>query len=83
MELVLDRKLQEKRIFPAIDVAKSGTRRDDLLLTPLEAEAVEAMHKEFSGNRAEDTIEEVLRLFVRTKNNDEFLDLIKRSLLRK
>ena len=83
MELVLDRKLQEKRIFPAIDIAKSGTRRDDLLLTPLELEAVEAMHKEFSGNRAEDTIEEVLKLFVRTKDNNEFLDLVKRSLLKK
>lgn len=83
MELVLDRKLSEKRIFPAIDIAKSGTRRDDLLLTPLEREAVYAMHKEFSGNRAEESIEEVLKLFVRTKNNKEFLDLIKRSLLRK
>ncbi|MDE6434883.1 MAG: transcription termination factor Rho [Lachnospiraceae bacterium] len=83
MELVLNRKLQEKRIFPAIDIVKSGTRRDDLLLTPLELEAVEAMHKEFSGNRAEDTIEEVLKLFVRTKDNREFLDLVKRSLLRK
>lgn len=83
MELVLNRKLQEKRIFPAIDIAKSGTRRDDLLLTPLELEAVEAMHKEFSGNRAEDSVEEVLKLFVRTKDNKEFLDLVKRSLLRK
>lgn len=83
MELVLDRKLSEKRIFPAIDVAKSGTRRDDLLLDPLEQEAVYAMHKEFSGNRAEESIEEVLKLFLRTRNNKEFLDLIKRSLLRK
>ncbi len=83
MELVLDRKLSEKRIFPAIDITKSGTRRDDLLLTPLEQEAVEAMHKEFSGNRAEESIEEVLKLFLRTHNNKEFLDLIKRSLLRK
>ena len=83
MELVLDRKLSEKRIFPAIDIAKSGTRRDDLLLTTLEREAVDAMHKEFSSNRAEETIEEVLKLFVRTKNNKEFLELVKRSLLRK
>lgn len=83
MELVLDRKLSEKRIFPAIDIAKSGTRRDDLLLTPLEQEAVYAMHKEFSGSHGEDSIEEVLKLFLRTKNNTEFLDLIKRSLLRK
>ncbi|MDD6072268.1 MAG: transcription termination factor Rho, partial [Clostridiales bacterium] len=83
MELVLNRKLQEKRIFPAIDIAKSGTRRDDLLLTPLELEVVEAMHKEFSGNRAEDTIEEVLKLFVRTKDNNEFLELVKKSLLKR
>lgn len=83
MELVLDRKLSEKRIFPAIDIAKSGTRRDDLLLTPLEQEAVNTMHKEFSGIRSEEAIEEVLKLFVRTKNNKEFLDLVKRSLLRR
>lgn len=83
MELVLDRKLQEKRIFPAIDVAKSGTRRDDLLLTPLEREVVEILHKEFSSNRAEESVEEVLRLFVRTKNNEEFLHMMKRSKLRR
>lgn len=83
MELVLNRKLSEKRIFPAIDIAKSGTRRDDLLLSSLEQEAVYAMHKEFSGNRGEDAIEEVLKLFLRTKDNKEFLELIKRSLLRK
>lgn len=83
MELVLDRRLSEKRIFPAIDITKSGTRRDDLLLDTLELDAVEAMHREFSGNRAEDTVEEILRLFLRTKNNREFLDLVKRSLLRK
>ncbi len=79
MELVLNRKLQEKRIFPAIDVAKSGTRRDDLLLTPLEREVVEWMHKDFAGNRAEESIEEVLRMFVRTKDNAEFLNMMKRS----
>lgn len=83
MELVLDRKLSEKRIFPAIDVAKSGTRRDDLLLSPLEQEVVSALHREFSGNRADETIEEVLRLFIRTKDNKEFIEMSKRSLLRK
>ncbi len=83
MELVLDRKLSEKRIFPAIDIAKSGTRRDDLLLTKLEQEAVYAMHKELSGSRSDEAIEEILKLFIRTKNNGEFLDLIKRSLLRR
>ncbi len=80
MELVLDRKLQEKRIFPAIDVAKSGTRRDDLLLTPLEKEVVELLHKDFAGNGAEESIEEVLRMFVRTKSNTEFLNMMKRSV---
>ena len=83
MELVLDRKLQEKRIFPAIDIAKSGTRRDDLLLTPVEKEVVDAMAKEISGNKPEEAISEVLKLFVKTKDNKEFIDLIKRSLLRK
>ncbi len=83
MELVLDRKLQEKRIFPAIDIAKSGTRRDDLLLTPVEKEVVDAMAKEIAGNKPEEAISEVLRLFVKTKDNKEFIDLIKRSLLRK
>lgn len=83
MELVLDRKLSEKRIFPAIDIAKSGTRRDDLLLTPEEQEAVAGIHKGLSGAKAEEMIEEVLKLFVRTKNNREFVDYVKKSLLRR
>lgn len=83
MELVLDRKLQEKRIFPAIDISKSGTRRDDLLLTPAEKEVVDAMAKEIAGNKPEEAISEVLKLFVKTKDNHEFIDLVKRSLLRK
>lgn len=82
MELVLDRKLSEKRIFPAIDIPKSGTRRDDLLLTKEEQEVVYAMHKEMSGNRADDTLDEVLKLFVKTKNNQEFIQLVKKSLIR-
>ncbi|MBR1598632.1 MAG: transcription termination factor Rho [Lachnospiraceae bacterium] len=83
MELVLDRKLSERRIFPAIDIAKSGTRRDDLLLTPVEKEAVNAMAREMSSSRGEERMEEILKLFLRTKDNREFLDLIKRSLLRR
>lgn len=83
MELVLDRKLQEKRIFPAIDISKSGTRRDDLLLTAAEKEVVDAMAKEIAGNKPEEAISEVLKLFVKTKDNQEFIDLVKRSLLRK
>ena len=83
MELVLDRKLAEKRIFPAIDIAKSSTRRDDLLLSPEEQEVVYALHKILSGNKAEDMLEDVLKLFVRTKNNKEVIYYVKKSLLRK
>ena len=83
MELVLDRKLSEKRIFPAIDIAKSGTRRDDLLLNPDEQEAVNGIHKLLSGAKAEEMTEEILKLFVRTKNNDEFVEYVKKNLLRR
>lgn len=83
MELVLDRKLSEKRIFPAIDIAKSGTRRDDLLLTKEEQEVVTAIHKELSGNKSEDVLEDVRKLFLRTRNNKEFIHYIQQSLLRK
>lgn len=83
MELVLDRRLSEKRIFPAIDIAKSGTRRDDLLLTKEEQEVVAAIHRELTGNKAEDVLEDVRKLFVRTKNNTEFIHYVKQSLFRK
>lgn len=82
MELVLDRKLSEKRIFPAIDIAKSGTRRDDLLLDPEEMEVVNGIHKALSGSKADEMIEEVLKLFVRTKDNAEFIQYVKKTLLR-
>ena len=80
MELVLDRKLSEKRIFPAIDIAKSGTRRDDLLLTPQEQEAVNMIHKALAGVKADEMTEEILKLFVRTKNNTEFVEMVKKIL---
>lgn len=83
MELVLDRKLSEKRIFPAIDIPKSGTRRDDLLLTPVEKDTVDALRREMSGNRSDETLDEMLRLFVKTKNNTEFIQIVKKSLLRR
>ena len=83
MELVLDRKLSEKRIFPAIDIAKSGTRRDDLLLDKEEQEVVTAIHKELMGSKSEDILEDVRKLFVRTRNNKEFIHYVKQSLLRK
>ncbi len=83
MELVLDRKLSEKRIFPAIDITKSGTRRDDLLLSKEEQDAMYLIRREIGGSKGEEAIEEVLKLFVRTKNNQEFLDLVQKSLGRR
>ena len=69
MELVLDRKLQERRVFPAIDIAKSGTRREDLLLTPDEQEAVYNMRKALNGMKSEEAVENILNMFDRTRNN--------------
>lgn len=80
MELVLDRRLQEKRIFPAIDILKSGTRREDLLLDPDEMEAVYTIRKATSGMRADEAVERVLDLFVKTKNNADFTQMIKKVL---
>ena len=77
MELILDRKLQEKRVFPAIDIAKSGTRRDDLLLRPEEQEAAYIIHKATGGLKAEEATEKILDLFVRTRTNNEFIEKIR------
>lgn len=81
MELVLDRKLSEKRIFPAINIQRSGTRRDDLLLTKEEQEVVFALHRELSGTRTDENMEQILTFFKKTKNNQEFIELMQRSLL--
>lgn len=81
MELVLDRKLQEKRVFPAIDIVKSGTRREDLLLSSQEQEAVYHMRKALNGMKTDDAIEQILNMFARTKNNSEFVQMIKRQKL--
>lgn len=78
MELVLDRKLSEKRIFPAIDIVKSGTRREDLLLTKEEQEAVYIIRRSTNGMRADEAVEKILDLFVKTRNNSEFVDMIKK-----
>lgn len=83
MELVLDRKLSEKRIFPAVDIQKSGTRRDDLLLSKEEQEVVYAIHKEIAGNRSEESLEQVIDFFLRTKNNKEFIQIMQKSLVRR
>ncbi len=76
MELVLDRKLSEKRVFPAINVAKSGTRRDDLLLNKDEKQAVDIIHKALSGLKADEAAERVLDLFSKTRNNNEFVQIV-------
>ena len=79
MEVVLDRSLSEKRIFPAIDLARSSTRRDDLLLDAREAEAALLMHRALSGMKSEDAVERIIDLFVRTRNNNEFIEVIKKT----
>lgn len=79
MELVLDRKLQERRVFPAIDIAKSGTRREDLLLTPDEQEAVYNMRKALNGMKSEEAVENILNMFDRTRNNGELIQILKKQ----
>ena len=81
MELVLDRKLSERRIFPAIDLLKSGTRRDDLLLSQEEYEAVGIMRKALNGMKPEEASEKILDMFMRTKNNREFVMMAKKVRL--
>ena len=81
MELVLDRKLSEKRMFPAVDIAKSGTRREDLLLTPQEQESVDTMRRALNGMRAEEAVDNILNMFTRTRNNEELMQLVKKTKL--
>ncbi|MBE5885190.1 MAG: transcription termination factor Rho [Lachnospiraceae bacterium] len=78
MEMVLDRKLSEKRVFPAIDIPKSGTRREDLLLNQGELEAINSMRKAFNGMKPEDAVDKVIDLFSKTKNNPEFVEMMKK-----
>ncbi len=79
MEMVLNRKLQEKRVFPAIDIAKSSTRREDLLLSVEEQEAVYNMRKALNGMKSEEAVEQVLNMFARTKNNKEFVQIARKQ----
>jgi transcription termination factor Rho len=81
MELILDRKLSEKRVFPAIDIVKSGTRREDLLLDETEQEAVDIMRKAINSMKADEAVERIIDLFAKTKNNDEFCNMIKKTKL--
>lgn len=79
MELVLDRRLSEKRVFPALDIPKSGTRRDDLLLDADEQEAAYIMRKALNGMKSDEAVENILNLFVRTRNNKEFTSVVRRQ----
>ena len=81
MELVLDRRLSEKRIFPAIDILKSGTRRDDLLLNRQEAEAVDIVRKVTNSLKPDEAVERILDLFSKTRNNYEFCEMVKKIRL--
>lgn len=79
MEMVLDRKLSEKRIFPAIDLAKSGTRREDLLLDSEELEAINVMRKALNGLKPDEATDRILDMFARTRNNAEFVQMVKKN----
>ena len=76
MEVHLDRRLQEKRIFPAIDIAKSGTRKEELLLDRKELEAIWTIRKAYSSQNTADVTENILNWLIRTNNNEEFIDSI-------
>ncbi len=78
MEMVLNRKLQEKRVFPAIDIAKSSTRREDLLLSPEELEAIDHIRKALNALKPDEAVDKLIDLFSRTRNNREFVDMVKK-----
>ncbi len=78
MELVLDRNLQEKRVFPAIDISKSGTRKDNLLLTKDEQEVLSLIHSRFHSLKVEDVTEDLIKLFNQTKNNEQFIGVARK-----
>lgn len=79
MELILDRKLQEKRVFPAIDIPKSGTRREDLLLNKEEQEAIYIMRRAMNGMKSEEAVDNLLNMFTRTKTNAELVRQVVRQ----
>lgn len=80
MEVCLDRSLSEKRIFPAIDINKSGTRRDDLLLSEKELETVNSIRKALSSLTTADITEKILSKMLKTKTNSEFIETFSKTL---
>ena len=82
MELVLDRKLSERRVFPALDITKSSTRREDLLLDREEREAVTIMRRAINGMKTDEAVETILNMFAHTRNNHEYVQqVIKKKFL--
>ena len=79
MELVLDRNLSERRVFPAIDLPRSSTRREDLLLNPSELEAANIMRRALNGLKPEESAERIINMFTQTKNNREFVEMVKKT----
>ena len=79
MELVLNRNLSERRVFPAIDLPKSGTRREDLLLNASELEASAIMRRALNGVKSEEATENIIKLFTQTRNNTDFIEMIKKT----
>lgn len=79
MELVLDRKLSEKRIFPAINIPRSGTRREELLLSKEELEGMYVMRRALGGMKSEEALEQILDMFMHTKDNTEFVNMIRHT----
>lgn len=79
MELVLDRNLSERRVFPAIDLPRSSTRREDLLLNPAELEAANIMRRALNGLKPEESAERIINMFTQTKNNREFVEMVKKT----
>ena len=78
MEMVLDRKVAERRVFPAIDIPQSGTRRDDLLLNADEMETINQIRRAFNGMKAEEAVDKVVDMFNKTKNNREFIEMVRK-----
>lgn len=81
MEMVLDRKLSEKRIFPAIDIAKSGTRREDLLLSKEEQDAVNTLRKGINGLKPDESVDRILDMFSKTRGNRDFISMVNKIQL--
>jgi transcription termination factor Rho len=79
MEMVLDRKLSEKRIFPAINIPRSSTRREELLLNKEELDAMYIMRKALNGMKSDEALERILDMFMRTKNNSEFIQMMRHT----